>query len=171
MEHTVEAHLSRIQSNFAKGRSLLRSLRADSLTTYNIPDITPDRAVIQSPPPQNNDKYVAPTLLILTLLILALLTISSTSSHRFFLATDERDPGNIAYLADHGAVLTSQLLTIEDRRAYGWPLMLTDVLGLVEQALLAHADFFYAQALSSFAGGTVNIRAMEGRDPRTAVID
>jgi len=145
MEQSIQAHLSRIQNNLAKGRTLLRSLKADDLTTYNIPDITPDLTVTQSQPPQNGDK--------------------------FFLATDERDPSNIAYLADHGAVLTSKLLTIDDRRAFGWPLMLTDVLGLVEQALLAHADYFYAQALSSFAGGTVNIRAMEGRDPRTAVID
>lgn len=72
---------------------------------------------------------------------------------------------------DHGAILVSDLLTIEDRRDFGWPLVLTDILGLVEQALLAHADYFYAHALSSYAGGTVNMRAVAGLDPRTAVID
>jgi hypothetical protein len=49
--------------------------------------------------------------------------------------------------------------------------MLTDVLGLVEQGLLAQAHFFYAHALSSYAGGTINMRAAAGLDPRTAVID
>ena len=55
--------------------------------------------------------------------------------------------------------------------AFGWPLMLTDVLGLVEQAVLAQTDYFYAHAMSSFAGGTINMRAAAGLDPRTAVID
>jgi hypothetical protein len=49
--------------------------------------------------------------------------------------------------------------------------MLTDVLGLVEQGLLAQSYFFYAHALSSYAGGTINMRAAAGLDPRTAVID
>jgi hypothetical protein len=77
----------------------------------------------------------------------------------------------MAYLADHGAILVSDLLTIDDRRAFGWPLMLTDVLGLVEQAVLAESYYFYAHALSSYAGGTINMRAAAGLDPRTAVVD
>ena len=36
--------------------------------------------------------------------------------------------------------------------------MFTDVLALVEQATLAHAAFFYAHAMSSVAGGVVNLR-------------
>lgn len=50
------------------------------------------------------------------------------------------------------------LLTIEDRHAFGWALMFTDVLALVEQATLAHAAFFYAHAMSSVAGGVINLR-------------
>lgn len=49
--------------------------------------------------------------------------------------------------------------------------MLTDVLGLVEQALLAKGGFFYGHALSSFVGGVIDARAKGGLDPRTAVID
>ena len=63
------------------------------------------------------------------------------------------------------------LITIEDRRRFGWPLLITDVLGVVEQDLLARGGFFYAHALSSVAGGVLNIRAANGADPRTARID
>ena len=68
-------------------------------------------------------------------------------------------------------IQASDLITIEDRRRFGWPLLITDVLGIVEQELLARGTFFYAHALSSVAGGVVNIRAASGTDPRTAQID
>ncbi|KZP18322.1 hypothetical protein FIBSPDRAFT_864002, partial [Athelia psychrophila] len=45
---------------------------------------------------------------------------------RFYLATDERSPRNLAHLASHGALLPSALLTPEDYRAFGWPLLFTD---------------------------------------------
>lgn len=67
-------------------------------------------------------------------------------------------------------MLIMDLLTIEDRRTFGWPLMMTDVLGLVEQALLAQSSFFYANAFSSYAGGVINLRAARGLDPRTTLI-
>jgi sensor domain CHASE-containing protein len=41
---------------------------------------------------------------------------------RFFVATDERDPDALQVISDAG-----DLLEMEDRRAFGWPLMLTDV--------------------------------------------
>jgi hypothetical protein len=145
METTVAAHLSRIQGHLDTGRRVLRSLRSDELQAYDIPDVVPDRTVTQTPSPLDADK--------------------------FYISTDERDPTNIAYLTEHGAVLVSDLLTIDDRRDFGWPLVLTDVLGLVEQALLAQAYYFYAHALSSYAGGTVNMRAARGLDPQTASID
>jgi hypothetical protein len=77
----------------------------------------------------------------------------------------------LTYLADHGAVLVHDLLTIEDRDEFGWPLMITDVLGVLEQATLAHAAYFYAHAMSSVAGGVINLRAARGADPRTALVD
>jgi len=77
----------------------------------------------------------------------------------------------LTYLADHGVVLVYDLLTIEDRHRFGWPLMITDVLGLIEQATLVRAAYFYAHAMSSVAGGVINMRAARGADPRTALID
>jgi hypothetical protein len=108
MEKTIAAHLSRIQGHLATGRRVLRSLRSDELKAYHIPDVVPDRTVTQSPPPLDTDTV--------------------------YISTDERDPSNITYLTEHGVVLVSDLLTVDDRRAFGWPMMLTDVLGLVEQA-------------------------------------
>jgi hypothetical protein len=77
----------------------------------------------------------------------------------------------LTYLADHGAVLIYDLLSIEDRRQFGWPLIFTDVLGLLEQATLARAAYFYAHAMSSVAGGVINMRAARGADPTTTLID
>lgn len=90
---------------------------------------------------------------------------------RFYIATDERDPAALAAIAARGAVFLGDLLTPADARAFGWPLLLTDVRALVEQAVLARAGFFYAQAMSSLAGGVVNLRGAPGADPRTAVLE
>lgn len=94
-----------------------------------------------------------------------------TLSFRFYLATDERSPEGLKYLRSHGAVLTHDLLLPEDRRLVGWPLLQTDVLALVEQSVMAQAAFFYAHALSSVAGGVVNMRGARGLDPRLTRID
>ena len=63
------------------------------------------------------------------------------------------------------------LLTTDDRRAFGWPLLLTDVRGVLEQALLARSAYFYANAKSSVSGGVVNMRAAHGADPRMVFMD
>jgi hypothetical protein len=62
------------------------------------------------------------------------------------------------------------LLEPEDRQLFGWPLLLTDVIALIDQAVLVHAEFLYATGLSSLTGGTINMRAARGVDPRTAVL-
>lgn len=49
--------------------------------------------------------------------------------------------------------------------------MVTDVLALVEQSVMARGYYFYAHAMSSVAGGAVNLRAARGADPRTTLID
>jgi hypothetical protein len=49
--------------------------------------------------------------------------------------------------------------------------MMTDILGLVEQAILAQANYFYAHAMSSFAGGAINMRGAAGLDPRTTEVE
>jgi hypothetical protein len=74
-------------------------------------------------------------------------------------------------LRNHSAVLIDDLLTIEDRRLFGWPMMFTDVLALIEQSLAMESSYFYGHALSSFAGGVLNMRAARGADPRTILID
>ncbi|KIK18769.1 hypothetical protein PISMIDRAFT_683952, partial [Pisolithus microcarpus 441] len=138
-------HLSRIKNHLDVGREVLRNLSPASLGTYAVPEAKVNSDYVQLHPPERGDK--------------------------FYIATDERDPGNLAYLKERGAVRASDLITIEDRRRFGWPLLLTDVLGIVEQELLSRASFFYAHALSSVAGGVLNLRAANGADPRTAQID
>lgn len=44
----------------------------------------------------------------------------------------------------NGAILIGDLLTAEDRRDLAaWPLIFSDVLGLLEQTLLARSAYFY----------------------------
>jgi len=74
-------------------------------------------------------------------------------------------------ISDAGAIFLSDLLTIGDRRTFGWPLMITDVRAIVEQAVLAHSAYFYGNSLSSLAGAIVNLRAARGADPRTMALD
>lgn len=89
-----------------------------------------------------------------------------------FIATDERSPEAIAFLHENNVLLFKDLVTINDHRDFGWPLMLTDVIALVEQGVLGMgASFFYGHALSSVPGGVLNLRAVHGMDPRTALID
>lgn len=90
----------------------------------------------------------------------------------FYVATDERDRKVLEGFRDEGAVFMDDLLTIPDRRGeLSWALMLTDFRGLVEQVVLSRAAFFYGHAMSSVAGGVMNLRAMRGMDPRTADVD
>ncbi|KAG1735593.1 uncharacterized protein EDB91DRAFT_1056235 [Suillus paluster] len=145
MEQSFEAHLARVKSHLRDGRDILHSVHRGPLLAYKVPFGQADRSPLLLEPPAVHDK--------------------------FYIATDERDPTNLAYLRDQGAILITDLLTIDDRRNFGWPLMLTDVLSLVEQATLARAAYFYAHAHSSVAGGVVNLRASYGADPRTALLD
>ncbi|KAH7913487.1 hypothetical protein BJ138DRAFT_1111446 [Hygrophoropsis aurantiaca] len=145
MEGDFAEHLERIKDRLAHGRELLRSLNNDNFIPYAIPNTTADLALLQREPPRKDDK--------------------------FYIGTDERLPENLDYLRSHGAVLMSDLLTIEDRRRFGWQLMLTDIGGLVEQAMLARGAYFYGHAMSSVAGGVLNIHAARGADQRTALLD
>jgi len=90
---------------------------------------------------------------------------------RFYIATDERDPDALRVISDAGGVFLTDLLKMEDRRTYGWPLMLTDVRALVEQLVLVRSAFFYGHMLSSYSGRVANIRAARGADYRTTLID
>lgn len=90
---------------------------------------------------------------------------------RFFIATDESDSEKLAYFSDHGAVLFHDLVTFEDRREFGWGILFTDIIGLVEQATLARASYFYGSAMSSFTGGVFNMRAVLGAEEITGLAD
>jgi hypothetical protein len=91
---------------------------------------------------------------------------------RIYVATDERNPTALKYIRERGVFLFDDLITVHDRREFGWPIMLSDVVALVEQAVLGiGASYFYAHALSSVPGGVLNLRATSGMDPRTAVVD
>ncbi|KAI0003694.1 hypothetical protein BJV74DRAFT_876058 [Russula compacta] len=143
MESTPEAHVQRVKGRLEVGRSALEHL--SNLSTYDLEGTKPDLEQVTLPRPLPDDY--------------------------FYVATDERDPEALQVIGDAGAVLLSDLLTIEDRRTFGWPLMITDVRALVDQAVLMHSAFFYGHAMSSLAGVITNLRAARGADPRTILLD
>jgi hypothetical protein len=117
-----------------------------------------------------------------------LTVLTAISVFSIYLATDERSQDGLRYLREHKALLFDDLVNQEDRRAFGWPLLFTDVTALVEQqsayilsafalALIVcaviglGAGYFYAHAMSSVAGGILNLRAGSGCDKRTALLD
>lgn len=119
------------------------------------------RLINQNTLPHQDDPYVFSSIRS---------SIYLTQIFRFFLATDERAPEALRYLHSQGALRLDDLLTPEDRQLFGWPLLLTDVVALIDQAVLVHAEFLYATGLSSLTGGVINMRAARGADPRTAVV-
>ena len=143
MEHTPQAHVDRVKNRLERGRTIIADL--DHPRTYDFEGAEPDMEQVTVPPPMSGDP--------------------------FYVATDERDPEALKVITDAGAVLLSDLLTMEDRREFGWPLMITDVRALVEQALLVHCAFFYGHGMSSLAGVITNLRAARGADPRTMLLD
>ncbi|KAI0316207.1 hypothetical protein OF83DRAFT_283845 [Amylostereum chailletii] len=140
---SVEDHVNRVRMRLDGGRRQLETL--ENPHTYDVPDVELNPDLRTRSPPVPDDP--------------------------FYVATDERSPAGLATIRAHGAVLLPDLLTTDDRRAFGWPLMLTDVRSVLEQELLAHSAYFYAHSKSSVSGGTVNMRAARGADPRTAWIE
>ena len=142
-EFTIESHVERVKSRLKTGRNILEQLGHPK--TYDIEGVEPNPELSTLSPPLPND--------------------------RFYVATDERDPDTVEVIRKEGGVFLSDLLTTEDRRKYGWPLLLTDVRAVVEQSLLAHSAYFYGHFMSSFAGAIVNKRAALGADRRTSFLD
>ena len=143
MEKKIEDHVKRVKDRLEIGRSVLGHL--ENVTTYDIENVEPDMDQMMFPPPLPDD--------------------------RFYVATDERDPDALRVIGDAGGVFLTELLEMDDIRAFGWPLMLTDVRALVEQLVLAHSAYFYGHTISSYAGRIVNMRAARGADHRTALLD
>jgi hypothetical protein len=143
METTPEAHVKRVKERLLTGREILEHL--SNIATYDLHDAKPDLEQITLSPPLPDDY--------------------------FYIATDERSPEGLDAIRDAGAVLMMDLLTMEDRRDFGWPLIFTDVMALVEQAVLFHSAFFYGHAMSSLAGVITNMRGARGADPRTMFLE
>jgi hypothetical protein len=143
MEPTPEAHVQRVKKRLESGRDVLEHL--SNLATYDLQGAKPNLEQITLPPPLPDD--------------------------HFYVATDERSREGLKAIRDGGAVLMMDLLTMEDRRDFGWPLIITDVMALVEQAVLFHSAYFYGHAMSSLSGVITNMRAARGADPRTMFLD
>ena len=143
MERKIEDHVKRVKNGLKTGRSVLEHL--ENVTTFDPENVERDMEQIMFPPPLPDD--------------------------RFYVATDERNPDALRVISDAGGVFLNELLEIEDRRTFGWPLMLTDVRALVEQSVLAHSAYFYGHTLSSYAGRIANMRAARGADPRTTLLE
>ena len=143
MEKKIEDHVNRVKNRLEIGRSVLEHL--ENVTTYDIENVESDMEQIIYPPPLPDD--------------------------RFYVATDERDPDARRVISDAGGVFLAELLEMEDRRAFGWPLMFTDVRALVDQLVLAHSAYFYGHTISSYAGRIANMRAARGADHRTTLLD
>ena len=143
MESTPESHVQRVKERLQTGRSLLEHL--SNISTYDLAGARPDFEQVTLPPPLPDD--------------------------RFFVATDESSAEGLQTIGDAGAVVLADLLTMQDRRDFGWPLMIADVRATVEQAVLFRSAFFYGHAMSSLAGVVTNMRAARGADPRTMLLD
>ncbi|VDB91195.1 unnamed protein product [Peniophora sp. CBMAI 1063] len=138
-----ENHLNTVKSHLEYGRNFLGGI--EKVQPYTVPDIEPNLSLVLNDAPHPGDP--------------------------FYLATDERDPDALKTFAEGGALRLADLLTMDDQRELGWPLMLTDIRALVDQEVLARSAYFSGSALSSVAGGIINMRAARGADRRTAYID
>ncbi|EUC66781.1 O-FucT domain protein, partial [Rhizoctonia solani AG-3 Rhs1AP] len=146
MENSIENHLGRIKQRLSNGRKVLHEIYdSKQIQIYEVPNVEPEQEVFHRPPPRDGDS--------------------------FYLATDERSKDGLEYIRKNGGVLISDLLTLEDRQDFGWGIMITDVLAIIEQTVLSRSAYFYAHAMSSVAGGVVNMRAARGADRRAALID
>ena len=153
--------MRRVKGHLMQGRNFLSGLK--EVETYNVPDVQPNLALINSGAPKNNDPYVPYPK--------SSCHVCSYIDRRFYVATDERDPKALEHFKSQGAVLLPDLITMDDRRTLGWPLMLTDVRAIVEQELLSHAAYFSGVSVSSVSGGILNMRAVHGGDGRAVSMD
>ncbi|KAG8905648.1 hypothetical protein FRB99_008489 [Tulasnella sp. 403] len=164
-EDGVKRHFYVLQNRIHMGRNVLVDIAASQeLQPFDVPDVKPDTTQLTLAPPERTDRQV-----ILSVPIPYPKLIIS-SFFRFFMATDERSPQSLAHFKTYGAVLIHDLLTPEELGEYKW-FLLTDVLALVEQAVLGRSYYLYCHAMSSVAGGAVNLRALMGKDRRTMFID
>ncbi|KAG8893480.1 hypothetical protein FRB99_001917, partial [Tulasnella sp. 403] len=141
---SIGHRFAKIRSKLDRGRETLRQIvDSGEVKPFDVPGTEVDRSQLSLDIPQPNDP--------------------------FFLVIDERSTENLEYLRRHGAILIQDLLTVDDRRQFGWPIMLTDVLVLVEQVVLSKGHYLYTSSLDSLARGAINLRGSRGADRRTTI--
>ncbi|EJT97837.1 hypothetical protein DACRYDRAFT_24792 [Dacryopinax primogenitus] len=146
LEHDIGPHLKMLTDAFEKGKETLRQIKENGdAHAAPVPGVQLNTSVWSLELPQQGDP--------------------------FFLATDERGAEELAYCRAHGALLTPDIISFADRRLYGWELLFSDIVMLVEQVIMSQSAFFYGYGASSVAGGTLNQRAARGMDPRTGVVE
>ncbi|KZV59839.1 hypothetical protein PENSPDRAFT_594814 [Peniophora sp. CONT] len=137
-------HMMTVKRHLITGQRMLEDMHGEP-QMYDIPDVQINTDLQTRPAPQTNDP--------------------------FYVATDERDPDALKLFREQGAILLPDLLSMTDRRLFGWPIMLTDVRAIVEQELLSHSAFFTGTHISSVSGGILNMRAAHGADRRSIAMD
>lgn len=171
LEPTVISSMDHILRRFREGAERLRTFREDgSVEVSQVPDVTPDTSFETAGTPLPGDMSVK--LPLFTSIFTGMLTLHQYRT-RWFLATDERDPKALQYAREQNATLIHEILADMPgiNRLFGWPVLYTDVLALVEQNVMARAAFFFGHSRSSVVGGVVNLRGVRGMDPRTLVVD
>ncbi|KZT59687.1 hypothetical protein CALCODRAFT_466636 [Calocera cornea HHB12733] len=146
LAHDIAPHLKMVTDAFQRGTETIKQIKASGdAHVAPVPGVQLNTTVLTLELPQQGDP--------------------------FFLATDERGVDELAYCRSQGALLTPDIISFTDRRMYGWELLFSDIVMLVEQVVMSQSGFFYGYGASSVAGGTLNQRAARGRDPRTGVVE
>ncbi|KZO96223.1 hypothetical protein CALVIDRAFT_545606 [Calocera viscosa TUFC12733] len=146
LAHDIAPHLKMVTDAFDRGKETLRQIKeSGDAHVAPVPDVQLNTSVWALDLPQQGDP--------------------------FFLATDERGTDELTYCRSQGALLTPDIISFADRRLYGWELLFSDIVMLVEQVTMSQSAFFYGYGASSVAGGTLNQRAARGMDPRTGVVE
>ncbi|KAG8721753.1 hypothetical protein FRC09_007412 [Ceratobasidium sp. 395] len=139
----LETHVKQVRDKLKAGAEVLASIKKEYSKTTTIDH--PDTEITQYEPPKDGDP--------------------------FYVATDENSSHGIDVIHQLGGVLIDDLLTPEDRRSCGWEMLYSDLVALVEQIVMSRASYWNAHAMSSLAGGVVNLRAGRGADSRTTLLD
>ncbi|KAG8738539.1 hypothetical protein FRC10_006743 [Ceratobasidium sp. 414] len=142
-DENLETHVKQVRDKLKNGAKVLAGIKNEYSQKTGLEQT--DTQISQYGPPEDDDP--------------------------FYIATDERSSSGINLIHRLGGVLIDDLLTPEDRRACGWEMLYSDLVALVEQIVMSRASYWNAHAMSSLAGGVVNLRAARGADSRTALLD
>ncbi|KAG9126570.1 hypothetical protein FRC07_002943 [Ceratobasidium sp. 392] len=142
-DENLETHVGQVREKLRAGTRILSDIKKEYSEKSNLTHM--DMEVAQYDLPRDDDP--------------------------FYVATDEHSPHGIDTIHRLGGVLIDDLLTPEDRATCGWEMLYSDLIALVEQIVMSRASYWNAHAMSSLAGGVVNLRAARGADSRTALLD